>query len=63
MNNIIVECFDCHYSEEIPLSQVTYFMECHCGSTNVRCYPLDYAFVHEPDSYFEDVSLEDPVEE
>lgn len=54
----VVECFDCNYTEEVPISEITHYLRCHCGSANVQWYPLDYAIVHESDDFFDEESFE-----
>jgi hypothetical protein len=53
----VVECFDCNFTQEVPRSQITGYLKCHCGSMNVKWYPLDYGIAHETDDYFADESF------
>jgi hypothetical protein len=48
----VVECFECHFTDEIPVSEITYYLRCHCGSVNIQWYPLDYGIAHAEDDYF-----------
>lgn len=60
--SFVVECFECHFTQEVPVSEIGHYLKCHCGSVNVKWYPLDYAIAHETDDYFVDESFEESVE-